>query len=169
LRKLAKPTAIDQVWVTDVTYLKVNGRWHYLATVMDLYSRRIIGWSLSNTRTRKLTRSAMRYALKKRGFPEKVMLHTDRGIEYAGGEFQKLLKQYGFKHSLNRPGYCTDNAFMESFFHSLKAELIRGTVYNGVKQLRKALIKYINKFYNSVRLHSGLDYLTPIEFEQCAV
>jgi len=169
LRKLAKPTGINQVWVADVTYLKANGRWQYLATVMDLYSRRIIGWSLSSTRTTKLTRTAMQYALKKRRFPKKVMLHTDRGIEYTGGEFQKLLNQHEFKHSLNRPGYCTDNAFMESFFHSLKAELIRGTVYNGVKQLRKALIKYINKFYNSVRLHSGLDYLAPIEFEQRAV
>ena len=169
LRKLAKPTAINQVWVADVTYLKVNGRWQYLATVMDLYSRRIIGWSLSNTRTTKLTRAAMQYALKKRNYPKDVLLHTDRGIEYTGSEFQKLLNQYAFKHSLNRPGHCTDNAFMESFFHSLKAELIRGTVYNGMKQLRKALIKYINKFYNSVRLHSGLGYLAPIEFEQCAV
>lgn len=169
LMKLAKPTAINQVWVADVTYLKVSGRWHYLATVMDLYSRRIIGWSLSNTRTTKLTRTAMQYALKKRNYPKGVMLHTDRGIEYAGKEFQKLLNQYEFKHSLNRPGHCTDNAFMESFFHSLKAELIRGTVYHRAKQLRRALIKYINKFYNSVRLHSGLNYLAPIEFEQRAV
>lgn len=168
LRKLAKPTDINQVWVADVTYLKVNGSWQYLATVMDLYSRRIIGWSLSNTRTTKLTRAAMRYALKKRNNPKGIMLHTDRGIEYTGREFQKLLNKYEFKHSLNRPGHCTDNAFMESFFHSLKAELIRGTVYHRVKQLRRALIKYINKFYNSVRLHSGLDYLAPIEFEQRA-
>ena len=168
LRKLAKPTAINQVWVADVTYLKVNGRWQYLATVMDLYSRRIIGWSLSSTRTTKLTRESMQYALKKRSYPTGVMLHTDRGIEYTGREFQKLLNKWGFKHSLNRPGHCTDNAFMESFFHSLKAELIRGTVYYKAKELRCALLKYINKFYNSVRLHSGLDYLSPIEFEQRA-
>lgn len=168
LRKLAKPTAINQVWVADVTYLKVNGRWLYLATVMDLYSRRIIGWSLSGTRTTKLTRAAMQYALKKRNFPKGVMLHTDRGIEYAGKEFQKILKKHEFKHSLNRPGHCTDNAFMESFFHSLKAELIRGTIYHKAKELRQALLKYINQFYNSVRLHSGLDYLAPIEFEQRA-
>lgn len=90
LRKLAKPTDINQVWVADVTYLKVNGRWQYLATVMGLYSRRIIGWSLSNTRTTKLTRAAMRYALKKRNNPEGIMLHTDRCIEYPGREFQKL-------------------------------------------------------------------------------
>lgn len=140
MRKLAKSTAINQVWVADVTYLKVNSRWQYLATVMDLYSRRIIGWSLSNTCTTKLTRAAMQYALKKHNHPKGVMFHTDRGIEYAGREFQKLLNQYEFKHSLNRPGHCTDNAFMESFFHSLKAELIRGTVYHRAKQLRRAKV-----------------------------
>lgn len=166
LRKLDKPTAINQVWVADVTYLKVNGRWQYLATVMDLYSRRIIGWSLSSSRTTELTRAAMQYALKKRSYPRGILLHTDRGIEYTGKEFQKLLNEWGFKHSLNRPGHCTDNAFMESFFHSLKAELIRGTIYQSAKELRRALVTYINKFYNSVRLHSGLDYLAPIKFEQ---
>ena len=168
LRKLDKPTAINQVWVADVTYLKVNARWQYLATVMDLYSRRIIGWSLSTTRTTKLTRSAMQYALKKRNYPKGLLLHTDRGIEYTGKEFQKMLDEYEFKHSVNRPGHCTDNAFMESFFHSLKAELIRGTLYRSAKELRRALINYINQFYNSVRLHSGLDYRSPIEFEQRA-
>ena len=168
LRKLGKPTAINQIWVADVTYLKVNGRWQYLATIMDLYSRRIIGWSLSSTRTTQLTRAAMQYALKRRNYPKGVLFHTDRGIEYTGKEYQKLLNKYDFKHSLNRPGHCTDNAFMESFFHSLKAELIRGRVYKKVKQLRQALLTYINQFYNSVRLHSGLDYQSPIEYEQRA-
>lgn len=168
LRQRDKPTAINQVWVADVTYLKVNGRWQYLATVMDLYSRRIIGWSLSNTRTTKLTCEALQYALKKRNHPKGVMFHTDRGIEYAGKAFQSILNKSEFKHSLNRPGHCTDNAFMESFFHSLKAELIRGTVYYKAKELRCALLKYINKFYNSVRIHSGLGYLAPIEYEQRA-
>ena len=168
LRKLDKPTSINQIWVADVTYLKVKGQWQYLATVMDLYSRRIIGWSLSNTRTTQLTRAAMQYALKKRNYPKGVLLHTDRGIEYTGREFQKLLNEYEFKHSLNRPGHCTDNAFMESFFHSLKAELIRGTIYRSATELRRALVTYINQFYNSVRLHSGLDYRSPIEFEQRA-
>ena len=91
LRKMGKPTAINQVWVADVTYIKVNGQWQYLATVIDLYSRRILGWSLSTTRTTELTRSAMTYALKKRNYPKGVLFHTDRGVEYTGGEFQKLL------------------------------------------------------------------------------
>jgi transposase InsO family protein len=168
LRKVSKPTAINQVWVADVTYLKVNGCWQYLATVMDLYSRRILGWSLSSTRTTALTKAALSYALKKRKYPKGILFHTDRGIEYTGGEFQKLLKEHKFKHSLNRPGHCTDNAFMESFFHSLKAELIRGTIYRKAAELRRALSTYINQFYNTVRLHSGLDYLTPIEYEQQA-
>jgi len=168
LLELSKPTATDQVWVADLTYLKLNGRWQYLATVMDLYSRRILGWSLSGTRTTELTGAAMNYALKKRGYPRGVLFHTDRGIEYAGHEFQKLLHKYEFKHSVNRPGHCTDNAFMESFFHSLKAELIRGSHFFSAKELRKSLSAYINKFYNTVRLHSGLDYLSPIEYEQCA-
>ena len=164
--ELEAPTAINQVWVLDVTYLKVSGKWTYLATVMDLYSRRIIGWSLSHTRTSELTGQALRYALKKRSYPEGVIFHTDRGVEYKGQEFQKLIKQYDFKHSFNRPGRCTDNAHMESFFHSLKTELIRGNVYKTMNGLRRNLAKYINQFYNAVRLHSGIDYLSPMEYEQ---
>lgn len=166
LLDMAKPTGIDQVWVGDVTYLKVKGRWQYLATVMDLYSRRILGWSLSSTRTQELTMTALGYALRKRKGPKGVLFHTDRGIEYTAGEFQRMLSKAEFTHSVNRPGYCTDNAFMESFFHSLKAELIRGNSYTQVKKLRKELSKYINNFYNAVRLHSGLDYMSPIEYEQ---
>lgn len=162
-----KPTGINQVWVADVTYLKVRGQWQYLATVMDQYSRRIIGWSLSATRTTQLTRDALGYALKKRNYPRGIIFHTDRGIEFTGFMFQSLLSQYGFKHSVNRPGCCTDNAFMESFYHSLKGELIRGSVFKCVAQLRRALQAYINKFYNTVRLHSGINYVSPIEYEQC--
>ncbi len=166
LGKMCKPTAIDQIWVADVTYIKIKGRWQYLATMMDLYSRRILGWSLSTTRTTELTRAAMTYALKKRGNPKGVLLHTDRGAEYLGNEFQKMLLKNEFRHSLNRPGHCTDNAFMESFFHTLKTELIRGTLYRNARELRRSVAAYINQFYNTVRLHSGLDYLSPIEYEQ---
>ena len=166
LLALDAPNAINQVWVADVTYLKLNGQWQYLATVMDRYSRRIVGWSLSSSRKTTLTKAALNYALKKRGYPEGIVFHTDRGIEYAGSEFQTLLKKQNFKHSVNRPGCCTDNAYMESFYHSLKAELIRGSVYKTVVSLRRALAKYINQFYNTVRLHSGLNYLSPLEYEQ---
>lgn len=168
LLKLDPPTEMDQVWVADVTYLKVNNKWQYLATVMDQYSRRILGWSLSKTRTTVLTIDALNYALRKRNYPKEVIFHTDRGLEYTGSAFQTVLKKWNFKHSVNRPGHCTDNAFMESFYHSLKAELIRGNVYKTTKALHKALKRYINQFYNTVRLHSGLDYVSPIEYEQCA-
>ena len=165
LREVAAPAGTDQVWVGDVTYLKLNGRWQYLATVMDYYSRRILGWSLSDTRTTALTESAMGYALRKRQPAPGLIFHTDRGIEYMGGKFQKLLRTHGIRHSVNRPGKCTDNARMESFFHSLKAELIRGSMFSCLKDLRQALSTYINKFYNGVRLHSGLGYVSPVEYE----
>ena len=168
LRQVEKPTGVNQIWGADVTYLKANGKWQYLATVMDLYSRRIVGWSLSASRTAELTCAALRYAFRKRGNPSGILFHTDRGVEYTGSEFQELLCAYGFRHSLNRPGQCTDNAFMESFFHSLKAELIRGTLYGNAKELRKALAGYINKFYNCARLHSSLNYMSPIKYEQIA-
>ena len=165
LLAMDKPTSINQVWVGDVTYIKVNGQWQYLSTVMDQYSRRIIGWSLSSARTAELTKAAMRHAMRKRGYPKGVVFHTDRGIEYMAGEYQQELKRYEVKHSVNRPRYCTDNAFMESFYHSLKTELIRGNVYESPTDLHKAIGGYINGFYNSVRLHSGIDYCSPIEYE----
>ena len=159
------PSAINQVWVADITYIRVKGKWQYLATVMDAYSRRIIGWSLSKNKSMKLTSTALKYALKRRNYPRDVLFHTDRGVEFTGSTFQKLLNKYEFKHSLNRAGQCTDNAFMESFYHSLKCELIRGTVFESVQNLRSALQVYINKFYNTVRLHSGIEYKPPVEYE----
>lgn len=166
LLEIGNATMLDQVWVADVTYLKVKGRWQYLATVMDQYSRRILGWSLSETRNMYLSVGALVYALKKRHYPKGLVVHTDRGVEYTGYLFQEALKKYGITHSVNRPGHCTDNAFMESFYHSLKAELIRGTVFNCAAELRRELKCYINQFYNPVRLHSGLGYMSPVEYEQ---
>ena len=156
--------SINQVWVADVTYIKLE-RWYYLATIMDQYSRRIIGWALDRHRTTELTERALSYALRKRGYPTGVIFHTDRGIEYTNHSFQKRLKNHDFKHSVNRPGHCTDNAHMESFYHSLKGELIRGSVYKNVKHLRRSIGQYINKFYNAVRLHSALGYCSPMEYE----
>ena len=165
LLHMAAPETMNQIWVGDVTYLRLSGKWYYLATVMDLYSRRIIGWSLATHRTAALTRSAFTYALKKRGYPKGVTFHTDKGIEYMSLEFQTLLRQHKIAHSVNRPGHCTDNAYMESFYHSLKAELIRGSIFTSAEELRSALGKYIHRFYNSVRLHSGIGYCSPIEYE----
>lgn len=168
LLEMSKPSAPDQVWVGDVTYIKVKGQWQYLATVMDLHSRRILGWSLSSNRRTELTLAAFTHALRKRNYPKGLVFHSDRGIEYLSYEFRNALRRSGFRQSFNRPGHCTDNAYMESFFHSLKCELIRGNRFESADDLRSELSKYINNFYNCTRTHSSLGYISPMEYEQRA-
>lgn len=168
LQTLGKPTGCNQVWVGDVTYLKLNGRWQYLSTVMDAYSRRILAWSLSPHRRTTLTFTTLKQALRRRGYPKGLVFHSDRGIEYLGYDFRAALKQYDIKQSFNRAGHCTDNAMMESFFHTLKGELIRNSSYENVTALRKALSGYINGFYNRTRMHSSIGYLSPVEYEERA-
>lgn len=161
-------TGPNQQWVADITYLKLHGVWLYLAVVMDVYSRRILGWSLGKNRTTDLTLAALGYAIKGRDLTGVKLFHTDRGIEYTAFRFRDELKKYGFQPSFNRPGMCTDNAHMESFFHTLKAELIRGRVFRSENELRYALNSYINQFYNHKRLHSGIGYHAPVEYERMA-
>ena len=161
-------TGLNQQWVADVTYLKLNGVWLYLAVVMDVYSRRILGWSLASHRTTELTLAALRYAVKGRNLDGVKLFHTDRGIEYTAYRFRDEVIKHGFRPSFNRPGMCTDNAHMESFFHTLKAELIRGRVFRSEEELRYALNSYINQFYNHKRLHSGIGYYAPAEYERMA-
>jgi transposase InsO family protein len=164
----AMPNAINQVWVGDITYTKLNNQWRYLATVMDLYSRRIIAWSLSDNRKAELTIRALKLALRKRNYPKGLIFHSDRGIEYLSNEYRNELKQHGIQQSFNRAYHCTDNAFMESFFHSLKGELIRGAHFKNDASLRSELANYINGFYNKTRLHSSINYMSPIEYERRA-
>lgn len=164
----AVPEEKNKVWVADVTYLKVKSQWYYLSAIMDLHSRRIVGWSLDTKRTTAVTKRTLATAIKKRNPEKGLMLHTGRGVEYRGSEYQKDLKRYHLQHSLSRPGKCTDNAHMESFFHTLKAELIRGNNFQSGKNLRYALGRYINNFYNRKRLHSGIDYSSPVEYERIA-
>jgi putative transposase len=164
----AVPLAKDKVWVADVTYLKVKGVWRYLSVIMDLYSRRIISWSLDKNRTMDVTKRTLENAVKKRKPSGDLMLHTDRGVEYRGQVYQKVLKRHGIIHSLSRAGKCTDNAHMESFFHSMKTEVIRGNVFQSDKELRGTLGSYINKYYNVSRMHSGISYCSPIEYEALA-
>lgn len=166
--KMPPAQAINEIWVADVTYLKVKQDWLYLAVVMDIYSRRILGWSLSKTRTTALSLTALRYALKGREPGEQMIFHTDRGVEYTAYKYRNKLLEHGMRPSLNRLGHCTDNGHMESFFHSLKAELIRGRVFKSAKELRYALNSYINQFYNHQRLHSGIGYMPPAVYEQMA-
>lgn len=157
--------ASDQVWVGDVTYLKVAGQWRYLAAVMDRHSRRIVGWSLRAHRDAALTRDALRHSVRNRQPARGLLFHSDRGIEYAAFEFRDQLARLGIVQSMNRPGKMNDNAHMESFFHSMKAEELHGRRFGSDKQLRQALRSYI-AFYNQQRLHSSLRYLPPAAFEQ---
>jgi len=162
------PDKQNKVWVADVTYLKVKGQWQYLSVIMDLYSRRLVSWSLDISRTAEVTRRTLQSAIRQRQPETGLMIHTDRGVEYRGKVYQLELKRHGMIHSLNRAGQCTDNAHMESFFHSMKAELIRGRVFKDAMELRYAVGSYINQYYNLKRLHSGIDYCSPVEYEALA-
>jgi len=164
-KEIDKPTSINQQWSGDITYLKVGSRWHYLAVVLDLYSRRIIGWAFGRNKTTKLTMKALRLAIDKRKPEGDVLFHTDRGAEYRAHVMQAFLLKNRIKASMNRPGCCTDNAEVESFFHSLKADVVRGNTFHCEKKLRSILKGYLNYFYNRQRLHSSLGYKTPVEYE----
>ena len=162
------PININRVWVADITYIKVRDTYKYLTVIMDLYSRRILSWSLTETRTTQDTAVVLKRAIKERQPDEGLIFHTDRGIEFTGKGFRSVLDKHKMKYSVNRLGYCTDNGHMESYFHSLKAELIRGRKFNTMEELRYALNSYINHFYNKKRLHSGIGYCSPIEYEKMA-
>ncbi len=145
--------APNQVWLGDVTYLKVASQWRYLAVVMDRHSRRVLGWSLSARRDAALTSEALRHSVRKRPPTTGLMFHSDRGIEYAAFDYRHELARLGILQSMNRPGKMNDNAHMESFFHSMKAEDLHGRRFDNDEQLRQALRSYI-EFYNQQRLHS---------------
>lgn len=166
--KAPAPTSINQQWVADLTYIRVKSDWYYLAVVLDVFSRRVIGWSLGPHKTAELTLRALKNALKVRQPKEGLIFHTDRGVEYGAHLIQNELKRHGISSSMNRPGKCTDNAHMESFFHSLKAERIHGERFKSESELRLALNGYISQFYNQTRLHSGIGYKSPAEYEQIA-
>lgn len=159
------PSATNQLWVGDVTFIRTGAGWQYLAVVMDMFSRRIIGWALANHRKASLTCAALRMAIRERKPMQGLWFHSDRGIEYAALEYQALLRQHGMKPSMNRPRQCTDNAHMESFFHSLKSEWIHGNRFKGGDDLKQAVKHYIDGFYNPVRLHSGIGYMSPMTME----
>ena len=163
---LPKPTGPNQHWVADLTYIKHQKKWLYLAVVLDLYSRKVIGWSISKKRTAKLTKTALMAAINRRRPDPGLIFHTDRGIEYRADDIQKIHNRYGITPSMNRPGSCTDNAEMESFFHTLKGDLLKNRYFETEKKLRNSVAGYINTFYNQFRLHSSLGYMSPVEYEQ---
>ena len=158
------PTGSDQVWVGDITYLKIGGAWRYLAVVMDRYSRRIVGWSLGRQKDARLTLAALNHAVINRHPRPGIIFHSDRGIEYAAYAFRARLAGLGFVQSMNRPREVTDNAHMESFFHSMKTDVVHGVTLASPEELGRLLRRYI-PYYNRVRLHSGLGYRSPVDYE----
>ncbi len=167
-QQLAVPLAgPDQVWVGDITYLKVGAIYRYLAVVMDKYSRRVLGWAYGRRKDVALTLSALERAVRYRKPPRGLIFHTDRGIEYAAGAFKERAAALGIVQSMNRPGKVTDNAHIESFFHSMKTDIVHGLTFTEDRQIQKAVRAYI-PFYNGTRLHSSLNYVPPATFEQLA-
>ena len=163
------PTRTDQVWVGDLTYLRLGKHWRYLATVMDLFSRRIVGWTLARTRTVEVTLRALKRAVAQRDPAPGLVFHSDRGIEYSAYAYQDYLRERGIVPSMNRPRNCQDNAHMESFFHSLKAELTHRRSFASDAALNASIAGYIERFYNAKRIHSSLGYHSPVEFERMAL
>jgi transposase InsO family protein len=159
------PTRTDQIWVGDITYLRLGKHWRYLATVMDLFSRRIIGWTIARDRTTEVTLRAIKRAIALRNPKPGLLFHSDRGIEYSAYGYQAFLRSRGIVPSMNRPRNCQDNGHMESFFHSLKAELTHQRQFDSDAQLNATLSGYIERFYNTKRMHSSLGYHSPVEFE----
>lgn len=158
----------NQAWVSDLTYVWTGEGWLYLACVLDLYSRKVVGWSMAARMTSEVVLSALRMALRER-CPQaggELLHHSDRGSQYASAAFQDLLKLHGLRCSMSRQGNCYDNAVMESFFATLKKELVYQEVYATREAARQSLFEYIEVFYNRQRRHSALGYRSPCQFEE---
>jgi len=155
----------DQVYVADVTYIWTQEGWLYLAVVIDLHSRRVVGWSMSSRMKAKLVCDALQMAVWRRRPKAGLIHHSDRGSQYASRAFRRLLKAHGIKGSMSRKGDCWDNAVVESFFGSLKQELVQWQSYQTRYEAQQDILEYISMFYNSTRLHSYLGYMSPNDFE----
>jgi len=160
-------TRPDQIWVGDLTYLAVAGRWWYLAAVLDQCSRRVLAWRLGAIRDSRLTRAVVDAALRRRRPSAGLIFHSDRGSEFLGTTFRACLAAGRVTQSMTRGGAPGENAYMESFFHSLKADVIHGRSFQAVADLRQELRRYM-RYYNYQRLHSSLGYQSPVDYERRA-
>jgi putative transposase len=164
-RQFSVPMA-NRVWVSDITYIASAEGWMYLCVVLDLYSRRGVGWSMGRSLGLKLAVNALLMGLLHRRPPWDLVLHSDRGVQYCAGAFRRHLREHRIRQSMSRKGDCWDNACAETFFASLKTELIGGRIFQTREQGRREIFEYIEVFYNRRRLHSYLGYLSPEEFER---
>jgi putative transposase len=155
----------NQIWLADITYIPTAEGWLYLAAVEDLYSRRVVGWSMSTSMESRLVVDALKMAVERRFPDEGLLAHSDRGSQYASEHYQGILAKHGIECSMSRAGNCYDNAPMESFFASLKKELVHHERYLTIEAAKASLFEYIEVFYNRIRRHSALDYRSPVEFE----
>lgn len=166
ISKKFKVSNMNRVYVGDITYIKTNEGWLYLATVIDLYSRKVVGWSIDDNMRVGLVNNALQMAISRRGVSKGLIWHTDRGSQYACNEHKKLLKKYKITQSMSRKGNCWDNAVAESFFHTLTTELVYNVKFDSKSQANQMIFEYIEIFYNRKRLHSSNNYLSPVEFEE---
>jgi len=166
LQRVFTATRPNQKWAGDITYVATREGWLYVAVLLDLYSRRIIGWAMDDQLTTALTSAALEMALQQRGIPTGLLHHSDRGWQYTATAYQQRLSQLRIQCSMSRPGNCWDNAVVESFFATMKSELIHGRQYGRRQEARAEIFEYVESFYNRRRRHSSLGYRSPLEFEQ---
>lgn len=165
LARYMVPSGINQLWVSDITYVRLQQEFIYLAVILDVYSRRVVGWSISRYLDSSFAVQALEGALKQRRPAPGLIHHSDRGVQYASGEYVNRLERCGITISMSRPGNPYDNAFAESFMKTLKVEEVDGRNYRDFAEAAESMASFIEEVYNSQRLHSALDYLSPIEFE----
>ncbi|HCI9488759.1 TPA: IS3 family transposase, partial [Raoultella ornithinolytica] len=165
LQRQFNPDAPDERWVTDITYIRTHEGWLYLAVVVDLFSRKIIGWSMQSRMTKDIVLNALLMAVWRRNPEKQVLVHSDQGSQYTSHEWQSFLKSHGLEGSMSRRGNCHDNAVAESFFQLLKRERIKKKIYGTREEARSDIFDYIEMFYNSKRRHGSSDQMSPTEYE----
>lgn len=169
LQRNFSPLNADQSYVGDITYIPTQEGWLYLAVVIDLFSRQVVGWSMNERMKTSLVNDALLMAIWKRKPAKGLISHTDRGSQYASHSHRELLEVHGIKQSMSRKGNCWDNAVAESFFHTLKGELVNHEQFKTREEAKQKIFQYIEAYYNRVRMHSANDYLSPVEYEKTQI